>query len=84
MVAAQVWKFDAYQNATFDYILNVKVVDSAKKTVAQSDVVGKGIFIKGTFMGGGKAGVERDMPKLYSDVIKQIVRENKDVLEALK
>lgn len=78
------WKFDAYQNAKFDYMLHVKVVDSAKTTVAQSDVVGKGIFIQGTFMGGGKAGVERDMPKLYSDVIKQIVRENKDILEALK
>jgi hypothetical protein len=78
------WKFDAFQNASFNYLLNVKVVDSAKTAVAQSDVVGKDIYIKGTFMGGGKAGVERDMPKLYSDIIKQIVRENKDILQALK
>ena len=78
------WKFDAYQNASFNYLLNVKVVDNAKTTLVKSDVVGKDIYIKGTFMGGGKGGVERDMPKLYSDVIRQIVRDNKDVFKALQ
>jgi hypothetical protein len=77
------WKFDAYQNASFNYQLNVKVVDNAKTIIAESDVVGKDIFIKGT-LSGGKGGVERDMPKLYSDAIKQIVRENKDILSALQ
>lgn len=78
------WKFDAYQNASFNYLLNVKVVDNAKTTLVKSDVVGKDIYIKGTFMGGGKGGVERDMPKFYSDVIRQIVRDNKDVFKALQ
>jgi len=78
------WKFDAFQNASFNYVLNVKVADNTKTTLVNSDVVGKDIYIKGTFMGGGKAGVERDMPKLYSDVIRQIVRDNKDVFKALQ
>ena len=78
------WKFDAYQNATFDYLLNVQVLDSTKNVLAKNDVVGDKIFIKGSFWTGGKGGVERDMPQLYSNIIKNIVRENSDVLTALK
>jgi len=78
------WKFDAYQNAKFNYMIRVKVADDSKSTLATSEVVGKDIYIEGTFMGGGKAGVERDMPKLYSDIIKKIVRDNSDILGALK
>ncbi len=78
------WKFDAYQNASFNYTLHVKVVGNDKKTIASSNVLGTDIYIKGTFMEGGKGGVERDMPKLYSDVIRQTVRENKEILEALR
>ncbi len=78
------WKFDAYQNATFDYLLSVEVLDDTRKVLAKNDVVGDKIYIKGSFWSGGKGGVERDMPKLYSDVIKKIVRGNTDVLNALK
>jgi len=78
------WKFDAFQNAKFNYMLRVRVADDSKSTLATSEVVGKDIYIEGTFMGGGKAGVERDMPKLYSDIIKKIVRDNSDILGALK
>ena len=78
------WKFDAYQNASFNYNLGVKVVDAANANLAESSVEGRDIYIKGTVWGGGKAGVERDMPKLYNEAIRKIVRNNPAILEALK
>ena len=77
------WKFDAYQTAQFDYTLEVKVLDAAKREI-KSSKIGDNITIKGTVWGGGKGGIERDMPKLYIAIIKKIVRENRDIFEALK
>ena len=77
------WKFDAYQTAQFDYTLDVKVLDAAKKEIAISKI-SDNITIPGTFWAGGKGGVERDMPKLYIAIIKKLVRENAEIFKALK
>jgi hypothetical protein len=84
LVDIRQWKFDAYQNAKFNYILDVKVIDATDANLAESSVEGKDIYIQGTVWGGGKAGVERDMPKLYNEAIQKIVRKNADILNALK
>lgn len=82
-VTVKRWEFDAYQNAGFNYALNVKVLGETQTLLAESEVTDS-IFIRGTFWGGGKAGVARDMPKLYAEVIRKIVRENPKILRALQ
>jgi len=42
------------------------------------------IGITGTFWEGAKGGFERDMPKLYPQIIQRLVRENADVSAALR
>ncbi|MEA1918120.1 MAG: hypothetical protein U9N42_11420 [Campylobacterota bacterium] len=77
------WKFDAYQNANFNYSIDVSVINNKNKKLVTKNISDH-IVIRGTFMGGAKAGVERDMPKIYIGIVKKILRENKEILVFLK
>lgn len=76
------WNFDGYQNGKFWYELNVKVFgnDGGEKF---STTLKDKIIIKGTVMGGAKAGFERDMPGHYDAIINKILRNNSGVISAL-
>ena len=76
------WKFDAYQNAYFDYQLIINVSNQTNSNLVTSTVQDK-IRIEGSAFGGGKAGVERDLPKIYTTIIQNIVRNNSNVLKVL-
>jgi len=82
-VSIRDWNFDGYQNGNFWYDLLV-TVRSPTGDVLVNSVVKDKIGITGTFWEGAKGGFERDMPKLYPQIIRKLVRENADVSAALR
>jgi hypothetical protein len=81
-VSIRDWNFDGYQNGEFWYELLV-TVQSADGAALASSVVKNRVGITGTLWEGAKGGFERDMPKLYPQVIRQLVRDNPEVSAAL-
>ncbi len=81
-VSIRDWNFDGYQNGNFWYDLLV-TVRSPTGDVLVNSVVKDKIGITGTLWEGAKGGFERDMPKLYPQVIRKLVRENAEVSAAL-
>ena len=82
-VSIRDWNFDGYQNGKFWYDLLVTVRSPAGDVLVNS-VVKDNIVISGTFWEGAKGGFEREMPKLYPQIIRKLVRENAEVSAALK
>jgi hypothetical protein len=82
-VSIRDWNFDGYQNGEFWYDVLV-TVSAADGTVLTNSVVKDKVGITGTLWGGAKGGFERDMPKLYPQVIRKLVRDNAEVSAALK
>lgn len=82
-VSIRDWNFDGYQNGEFwyDLLVTVRAADGA---VLVNSVVKDKVGITGTLWEGAKGGFERDMPKLYPQVIRKLVRENAEVSAALK
>jgi len=78
-----VWKFDAYQNAYFNYEFNIDLLD-VEKTILVHTHVKNNVKIEGTAFGGGKAGVERDMPIIYSKIIQRLLRKNATLMDVLR
>jgi hypothetical protein len=82
-VSIRDWNFDGYQNGNFWYDLLVTVRSPAGDVLVNSVVKDK-IGITGTLWEGAKGGFERDMPKLYPQIIRNLVRENAEVSAALR
>lgn len=82
-VSIRDWNFDGYQNGNFWYDLLV-TVRSPTGDVLVNSVVKDKIGITGTLWEGAKGGFERDMPKLYPQIIRKLVRENAEVSAALR
>jgi len=82
-VSIRDWNFDGYQNGEFWYELLV-TVRTADGAVLANSVVKDKVGITGTLWEGAKGGFERDMPKLYPQIIRKLVRENAEVTAALK
>lgn len=82
-VSIRDWNFDGYQNGEFwyDLLVTVRAADGA---VLTNSVVKDKVSITGTLWSGAKGGFERDMPKLYPQIIRKLVRENAEVSAALK
>jgi hypothetical protein len=76
------WNFDGYQNGQFWYDVLVTVKSPTGEVLANSIVTDK-VGITGSFWEGAKGGFERDMPKLYAEAIRKMVRENEAVTAAL-
>ncbi|MEC5385133.1 hypothetical protein VVD49_05320 [Uliginosibacterium sp. H3] len=77
------WSFDGYANGEFWYSLHVSVIDQAGKSLYDKNLTDRKT-VTGTVMGAAKGGFERDMPGLYNSMIHTIVRNNKELLDALK
>ena len=75
------FNFDAYINGRFWYEIDVDVfkdgIQLAKTTIKKSEV------INGSFWTGAKDDMERDIPMHYGFMIQNLVRANRDTIEAL-
>ena len=77
------WKFDAYTSATYWYDITVAILDAQNRALKQNTLKDS-VSIEGSVMTGAKSAVEREVPKLYREVIRKMVRENSDLLRALQ
>jgi hypothetical protein len=77
------WEFTGYQNGSFTYSLLVNVL-GAGGGMLRSDRLVRVIEIKGTLVMGARGGFERDMPRIYTEVIGSMARNNPAVLGALR
>jgi len=82
-VSIRDWNFDGYQNGEFWYDLLV-TVRAADGSVLTNSVITDRVGVTGTLWEGAKGGFERDMPKLYAQAIRKLIRENAEVTAALK
>lgn len=76
------WNFDGFQNGRFWYEIAVRVEDAAGN-ILTAKTLKEEIVVKGTVMLGARGGFEREMPLIYGQVIRALVRTNPEVLEAL-
>lgn len=76
------WNFDAYQNGRVWYDIAVSVADAAGKVLASTTVKGEKV-VRGSVMMGAVGAMKREVPVIYSDVIKEILG-NGDIQKALK
>jgi hypothetical protein len=76
------WDFTGYQNGRFWYELVVNILDS-KGTLITTYSLGEEIPVKGTLVLGARGGFERDMPKIYDNIIASIVRNNPQAQDSL-
>jgi hypothetical protein len=82
-VAIKDWNFDGYQDGRFWYELDVAVTDANGTSLASSVVKGDK-NIEGTFWEGAKGGFEKQMPGIYDEIMRSIVDNNEEILEALR
>ena len=75
------WNFDGWQNGRLWYDIAM-VLSSSDGGVLYSGTVKDEVGITGTFSG-IKGGVERDIPIIYGNAIRKMVRENTELLDAL-
>ncbi len=69
------WNFDAYQNGRVWYEIEVSVLDANGKFLAKTTAEDEHT-VRGTFWEGGIGGLKRDVPRIYSDIIKEILEDN--------
>lgn len=82
IVSIRDWNFDGYQNGKFWYELAVSVQSGTGEVLASS-IVKDNIGITGNLWTGAKGGFERDMPKIYPEVIRKTIRGNPEISSAL-
>ena len=81
MVEIVDYNFDSYQNAKMWYEVNVKVLDSAGKVLAENNIKDTHV-IRGSVMTGPKNAVMRETPVIYKKLITDIVHSG-STLDAL-
>ena len=77
------YNFDAYMNGKMWYEIKVRALDKAGNSLAESVLKDK-VVIEGSVWVGAKYAFEQKVPVIYGDIVKNIVRNNKQVMEALK
>lgn len=77
------WNFSAGKSARYWYNVEILVADSKGRQLAFS-VVKDDKVVTGTLIEGAKWSLEQDVPALYSELIRKLVRENPPILEALR
>lgn len=77
------WNFDTYQNGNFVYALDIGIADAGGEQVMPSTRVEDKVYVKGTFWSGGKGGFQRQMPEMYGDVIRRLIVDNPQTMQAL-
>jgi len=82
VVTIQEWNFNAYANGEFWYELDVAVFDKNQKQLASSRLEDN-VTIDGSFWAGPKKAMEAEIPRLYGLMLKAIIRENHEIMNAL-
>ena len=77
------WNFDTYMNGKMWYQLHLAVAAANGETVAESELKDT-VVIEGSIWVGAKYAFERELPKIYMTVVNNIVRDNPQILAALK
>ena len=77
------WNFSAGKSARYWYNVEILVADSKGRQLALS-VLKDDKVVKGTLVEGAKWSLEQDVPTLYSELMRKLVRENPSILEALR
>ena len=77
------WNFDAMANGELWYDITVVVSDSKGAALASVNLSEKK-YIDGSFWTGAKGAMQKEVPKIYSDLIRSMIRDNPVVLAALK
>lgn len=74
---------DAYLNVRFWYKFALEVYDSQNQLLAKDEVAAEK-KVKGSFWWGPSGTYKKQTPILYAEIIRSLVRENKEILDALK
>ena len=82
-ISIREWNFDAATNGRLWYEIRVAVTDRSGRVTAESTIKDQRI-IRGSAMTGAKSAMEREVPEIYRDVIRALVRNNATVLAALR
>jgi hypothetical protein len=82
-VSIKDWNFDTYINGKFWYHLMITVLDRENHILAESQLKDR-VVVKGSVWVGAKYAFEKELPKIYSQIITKIVRENPKILTALQ
>ncbi len=76
------WNFDAYQNGRIWYDIDITVADASGKVLAKAKVKDEKV-IRGSVMMGAVGAFKREVPLVYSGVIKELLS-NREIQKALK
>ena len=76
------WNFDTYVNGTFDYDLKVLVYGNQNELLVEQKFTEKKV-IDGSFWTGAKSAFEREMPKIYAEIIASILKDDGKVMQSL-
>ena len=82
LIEIQDFNFNAYANGEFWYELDVAVFDENREQLASSNLVDN-VIIEGSAWSGPKKAMEKEIPLLYALMLKAIIRENDEVMNAL-
>ncbi|MBF0462718.1 MAG: hypothetical protein HQL87_15165 [Magnetococcales bacterium] len=77
------WNFNAYLNGRFVYALELSINDPSGQNLYKKNFSGEEV-INGSIWTGAKGAFEREMPKIYSKVLKSLLHENAEALNVLK
>ncbi len=77
------YNFDAYMNGRFWYDIEARVLDDADQVLAQTRVKDEHV-IKGSFWVGPKYAFQKQVPILHHKIITRLLRDNPDIMNALK
>lgn len=77
------WNFDAYMNGKYWISCKVQVQDEKGNRLASHEVENNSI-IKGSIWVGAKYAFEKEMPRLYSETIDEIVNGNPEITAQLQ
>ena len=82
-VSIQDYNFNCYINCRVWNTLHVQIKDGSGK-VLRSKVVSAERVVEGSAMWGPKAAMERELPKIYAQMIQNIVRNDPEVMAVLR
>lgn len=77
------WNFSANVDARYWYTVDISVSDADGRQIGSS-VLREDKIVDGSVLNGAKWSLEEDVPELYDALVQKLVRENPDVLAALR
>jgi hypothetical protein len=75
VVSIKDWNFDSYQNSRLNYVIYVAVFDG-KGNALESESLTDSVVVDGTLLGRGRGGIERDLPRIFDQVMQRMVADD--------